>query len=52
MTEPEMQEISCRIFGTPDYASVLEILPPYDGAVKQFLQETGYGTKHKGDSAA
>lgn len=29
-----------RIFGTPDYQSVLEILPPYDGMVKQFLQES------------
>lgn len=28
-----------RIFGTPDYEAVLEILPPYDGAVKQFLEE-------------
>lgn len=34
-----MEELSTRIFGTPDYQAVLEILPPYDGAVKQFLKE-------------
>lgn len=34
-----MEELSLRIFGTEDYESVLEILPPYDGAVKQFLEE-------------
>lgn len=34
-----MEELSMRIFGTPDYEAVLEILPPYDGAVKQFLDE-------------
>lgn len=34
-----MEELSMRIFGTPDYQSVLEILPPYDGMVKQFLKE-------------
>ncbi len=34
-----MEELSQKIFGTPDYQSVLEILPPYDGAVKQFLEE-------------
>lgn len=34
-----MEEISMRIFGTPDYESILEILPPYDGAVRQFLAE-------------
>lgn len=34
-----MEELSMKIFGTPDYAAVLEILPPYDGAVKQFLEE-------------
>lgn len=35
-----MEELSMRIFGTPDYQSVLEILPPYDGMVKQFLEES------------
>lgn len=35
-----MEELSMRIFGTPDYQAVLEILPPYDGMVKQFLQES------------
>lgn len=34
-----MEELALRIFGTTDYESVLAILPPYDGAVKQFLQE-------------
>lgn len=34
-----MEEISLRIFGTTDYESVLKILPPYDGAVKQFQKE-------------
>lgn len=35
-----MEELSLRIFGTIDYQSVLEILPPYDGMVQQFLKET------------
>lgn len=34
-----MEEISLKIFGTTDYESVLKILPPYDGLVKQFYQE-------------
>lgn len=34
-----MEELSLRIFGTPDYQSVLEILPPYDGMVQQFKKE-------------
>lgn len=34
-----MEELSLRIFGTTDYQSVLAILPPYDGMVKQFLKE-------------
>lgn len=34
-----MEELSMRIFGTTDYESVLEILPPYDGTVKLFLAE-------------
>lgn len=42
-----MEELSIRIFGTPDYQSVLEILPPYDGMVKLFLQES---KKLKGDT--
>ena len=43
-----MEDLSLRIFGTPDYKSVLEILPPYDGLVKQFLNEAkklGYDIK-------
>lgn len=35
-----MEELSLRIFGTTDYQSVLEILPPYDGMVQQFLKES------------
>ena len=34
-----MEELSIRIFGTTDYQSVLEILPPYDGMVQQFKKE-------------
>lgn len=34
-----MEELSIRIFGTPDYRAVLEILPPYDGLVKEFTRE-------------
>ena len=43
-----MEALSLRIFGTPDYKSVLEILPPYDGLVKQFITEAeklGKGVK-------
>ena len=43
-----MEALSLRIFGTPDYKSVLEILPPYDGLVKQFIIEAeklGYNIK-------
>ena len=42
-----MEEISLRIFGTTDYQSVLEILPPYDGAVRQFYAEV---ERMKGES--
>lgn len=34
-----IEEISLRLFGTRDYESVLKILPPYDGLVKQFREE-------------
>lgn len=43
-----MEDLSMKIFGTPDYKSVLEILPPYDGLVKQFIREAnelGYDIK-------
>lgn len=43
-----MEALSIKIFGTPDYKSVLEILPPYDGLVKQFVKEAeklGYNIK-------
>lgn len=35
-----MEELSLRIFGTTDYQGVLDILPPYDGLVQQFLMES------------
>ena len=35
-----MEELAMRIFGTADYESILEILPPYDGMVQQFLKES------------
>lgn len=38
-----MEELSLRIFGTTDYQSVLDILPPYDGMVQQFLKEVNAG---------
>lgn len=31
-----IQQISLIVFGTQDYHAMLEILPPYDGAVKRF----------------
>lgn len=34
-----MEELAMRIFGTRDYNSVLNILPPYDGMVKEFHRE-------------
>lgn len=35
-----MEELSQQIFGTPDYQAVLEILPPYDGMVRYFWEES------------
>lgn len=35
-----MEELSLQIFGTSDYKSILEILPPYDGMVQQFIRES------------
>lgn len=35
-----MEELSIQIFGTPDYQSVLDILPPYDGMVRLWEQES------------
>ena len=35
-----MEELSQQIFGTPDYQAVLEILPPYDGMVQYFWEES------------
>lgn len=45
-----IEQLSLRIFGTPDYQSVLEILPPYDGMVLQFMKESkelGFDPFHK-----
>ncbi len=37
--EQELNSISLFLFGTEDYESILSILPPYDGAVKEFKQQ-------------
>lgn len=34
-----MRELSLQIFGTEDYESILDILPPYDGMVRKFHKE-------------
>lgn len=36
-----MEEISVELFGTPDYASVLEVMSPHDSLVKEFKYRTG-----------
>lgn len=35
----KIKEISLQIFGSEDYESMLDILPPYDGMVKLFKKE-------------
>ena len=34
--EQKTIEISMEVFGTPDFESMLSVLPPYDGAVREF----------------
>lgn len=34
-----MEEISLKIFGTRDYESMLKILSPHDGMVREFKRE-------------
>ena len=34
--EQKTVEISMEVFGTPDFESMLSVLPPYDGAVREF----------------
>lgn len=36
--EQKTIEISMEVFGTPDFESMLSVLPPYDGAVREFRQ--------------
>ena len=36
--EQKIIEISMEVFGTPDFESMLSVLPPYDGAVREFRQ--------------
>ena len=36
--EQKTIEISMEVFGTPDFESMLSVLPPYDGAVREFHQ--------------
>ena len=38
--EQKIIEISMEVFGTPDFESMLSVLPPYDGAVREFRQRT------------
>lgn len=37
--EQELISVSMFLFGTEDYESVLDILPAYDGAVKEFRRQ-------------
>lgn len=37
--DAELISASISFFGTPDYESILSILPAYDGAVKGFLKK-------------
>lgn len=37
--DAKVKEISLQIFGSEDYESILDILPPYDGMVKSFKKE-------------
>lgn len=39
MEETELILVSRSLFGTADYESVLSVLPPYDGAVKEFKRQ-------------
>lgn len=44
-----MEEISMRIFGTRDYESMLAILPPHDGMVREFKREVKKLEQGRGD---
>lgn len=44
-----IEDLSQRIFGTRDYESILSILPPYDGMVREFEKEVKR-LKQGGDS--
>lgn len=39
MNNKKIEQISLKIFGTKDYQTMLEILPPYDGLVRMFQQQ-------------
>ena len=36
ISEEELRDISCEVFGSPDYKAMLEILRPLDGMVRSF----------------
>lgn len=51
--EQKIIEISMEVFGTPDFESMLSVLPPYDGAVREFRQRAAVckeNTVRKGTS--